>query len=540
MERVIQTLRNGTLPREGAGSTDGQLLERYLSCREEAAFAALMHRHGSMVWGVCRRTLRSQQDAEDAFQATFLVLVRKAACIKPREKVANWLYGVAHQTAVRVRATAAKRRRREKQVTAMPEPTTKGQTDKEGLEALLDEELSRLPEKYREVIVLCDLEGKTRKEAARHFHLPEGTVATRLATARAMLARRLVRRGLPVTGGALAALLAQGAASACVPASVVSCTIKAASLFAAGQVTAGGVFSLTAVSLAEGVLKTMLLNKLKITTVVLLALATLGAGAAAVAQQVLAYKPPEPLHTATRAAGQAGKESKLVESDLKTLSGVVQEVDAGTGLLTVEHNRELRTFTVAKDAAIRINGKPGALAGLPRDAHVALGLSADEKTVRRIESGGPELYGLVKSVDAEKKTLTLEVSHGGGEQAFRVARNAAIVIDGKRGKLAGLPTGANVTLSAFEDHQTVQSIQARGQWIGRALVKAVDPSASTLTVEYGHEPINGEKALPVAKDASIRIDGKPGKLAGLPVGACIDLTLGADQKSIRRIQAKSP
>src|SRR5262249_46858507 len=174
--------------------------------REESAFAALLRRHGPMVWGVCRRLL-PYHEAEDAFQATFLVLVKKAASVKPRELVGNWLYGVAHQTALKARATAARRRGREKQVAAMPEPEAAQRDLWDDLRPLLDQELSRLPDKYRAVIVLCELEGKTRKEAARHFRLPEGTVASRLATARAMLARRLARSGSAVSGGALAALL---------------------------------------------------------------------------------------------------------------------------------------------------------------------------------------------------------------------------------------------------------------------------------------------------------------------------------------------
>src|SRR5262245_6792101 len=122
LRQVLQTLRGATLPAEEASQTDGQLLERYLRSREEAAFAALVQRHGPMVWGVCRRVLAGHQDAEDAFQATFLVLLRKAASIVPRQMIANWLYGVAHLTALKARATTARRRAREKQVTAMPEP----------------------------------------------------------------------------------------------------------------------------------------------------------------------------------------------------------------------------------------------------------------------------------------------------------------------------------------------------------------------------------------------------------------------------------
>src|SRR5205823_3225276 len=193
MSEVIQHLRR--VLRDGAGLADGQLLEDYLSRRDEAALAALVLRHGPMVWGVCCRVLRNHQDAEDAFQVTFLVLVRKAASVKPRELLANWLYGVAHQTALKARATAAKRRARERQVMEMPEPEVAPQDLWHDLQPLLDQELSRLPDKYRIPIVLCDLEGKTRREAARRIGCPEGTVAGRLARARRMLAKRMARHG---------------------------------------------------------------------------------------------------------------------------------------------------------------------------------------------------------------------------------------------------------------------------------------------------------------------------------------------------------
>ncbi len=292
LRQIFQTLCGATLQHEEAGLTDGQLLERYVRSHKSTALAALVSRHAPMVWGVCRRVLRRHQDAEDAFQATFLVLVRKAASIVSKELVANWLYGVAHQTAVKARATTAKRYTREKQMTAMPEPATEQQEPEDDLHLLLDRELSRLPDKYRAVLVLCDLEGKTRKEAARHFRLPEGTVASRLATARTMLAKRLARQGLPVSGVvALAAVLAPKGASASVPSAVTASTIEAAALFAAGQATAPGVLSVKAVALAEGVLKTMLLTKLKIATALLLAVAFISASTAALTQRVLADKP---------------------------------------------------------------------------------------------------------------------------------------------------------------------------------------------------------------------------------------------------------
>jgi RNA polymerase sigma factor (sigma-70 family) len=263
----ILHLRWAVLLRDGAGLTDGQLLEDYISRRDEMALAVLVHRHAPMVWGVCRRLL-SHHDAEDAFQASFLVLVRRAASIVPRQMVVNWLYGVAHQTALNARATAARRKKWERQVTQMPEPTVTDQDLWGDLQHVLDEELSRLPDKYRAVIVLCDLEGKTRKETAQQLGVPEGTVAGRLARARVMLAKRLTQRGVALSGGALAVVLSQKMASAGVPTLVVSSTIKAASLFAAGQ--AAGVISVKVAALTEGVLKSMLLTKLRIASAVLL------------------------------------------------------------------------------------------------------------------------------------------------------------------------------------------------------------------------------------------------------------------------------
>jgi RNA polymerase sigma factor (sigma-70 family) len=223
------------------------------------------------VWGVCRRLLHNHHDAEDAFQATFLVLVRKAADV-PKEGVANWLYGVARQTAVRLRVTSAKRGRRETQVVNMSEPTAPEVRDAD-LQRAVDEELSRLPDHYRGVVILCDLEGMTRREAARQLGIPEGSVASRLARARAMLAKRLTRRGI-VLSGSVAAVLS--AASASAPPALVASTIKAAILLAAGQ--AAGVISAKVAALTEGVVRAMFLTKLKIAAVVVLVVATLTGG----------------------------------------------------------------------------------------------------------------------------------------------------------------------------------------------------------------------------------------------------------------------
>jgi RNA polymerase sigma factor (sigma-70 family) len=162
------------------GLSDGQLLQRFLARRDQAAFASLVRRHGPMVLGVCRRILRNSHDAEDAFQATFLVLVGRARSLAGRTVVGDWLHGVAYRTALKARARDARRRVKER---AMPRSEAFQECLLPEWHALLDRELNGLPEKYRRLIVLCDLEGRTRREVARLLHCPEGTVSGRLSRA---------------------------------------------------------------------------------------------------------------------------------------------------------------------------------------------------------------------------------------------------------------------------------------------------------------------------------------------------------------------
>lgn len=295
LNQVIQHLLADCGP-DGPGMTDGELLARFLSSRDDDALAALVRRHAAMVWGVCCRLLRNHHDAEDAFQATFLVLVRKAADV-PRQAVANWIYGVARQTAVRLRATAAKRGRRETQVVNMPEPTV-AQVREADLPSVLDEELGRLPDHYTGVIILCDLESMTRKEAARQLGIPEGSVASRLARARLMLAKRLSQRGVVFSGGSVTAVLSAGSASASAPPALVASTIQAASLLAAGQ--AAGVISAKVTALTEGMVKAMFVTKIKSVSTVMLVVAAFASAAGLIYQTRAAGPPASP--TSGRAA----------------------------------------------------------------------------------------------------------------------------------------------------------------------------------------------------------------------------------------------
>jgi RNA polymerase sigma factor (sigma-70 family) len=287
---VFQSFRRAALRQDGCGMTDGQLLECFLADREEAAFEALVRRHGAMVLGVCRRILRNSHDAEDAFQATFLVLVRKATSLGRRETIGNWLYGVAYHTALKARATAGKRRAKEAQARDMPTRIEVGKDLQSELLLLLDQELKRLSDKYREVVVLCELEGKTRKEAASQLGIPEGTLSGRLTTARRILAKRLCRHRLAFSAGLSTAL--PNDASPSVPAPLVVATVRSAVLFVAGK-AAADLISANAAALAEGVLKTMLLTKLKTLAAVLVVLSVAGAGLGVLAQRQLFGQKPD-------------------------------------------------------------------------------------------------------------------------------------------------------------------------------------------------------------------------------------------------------
>ena len=275
LNAVLCYLRRAVLPAEG-NTSDGQLLQRFLATRDETAFEALLRRHGRMVLSVCRRILSNLADAEDAFQASFVVLVRKAATVAGHASLGGWLHGVAYRTALKARATRARQLAKEKQM-ARPEAVCDQGSPWSELRPIIDEELGRLPDKYREPIILCDLEGQTRKAAAQRLGCCEGTLSGRLARARVILAKRLAQRGLALSGGAMAVTLAANAATAALPVPLVSSTVKAAALVAAGHAVAGA-FPASVAALTEGVLKTMSMSKVKLVFVVALAVSLAGAG----------------------------------------------------------------------------------------------------------------------------------------------------------------------------------------------------------------------------------------------------------------------
>jgi RNA polymerase sigma factor (sigma-70 family) len=287
---VIHRIRDLVGPRGAGAPSDAQLVALFADRRDEASFAELVRRHGGLVLGVCRWLLDDYHAAEDAFQATFLVLARKAGNIRKRQSVASWLFGVAYRIAGKARAATARRRAREQEWCPMSRDDPTGDLVWRELRPVLDEEVSRLPDKYRQPVVLCYLENKSNVEAARQLGWSKGTVSGRLARARALLRARLTRRGLALSGGVFAVALAQKATAAVPPALGLS-TVKAAALVAAGSAAPAAAVSASVAALAQGAVQAMLMTKIKIVTALVLTIGALGTGAAFFTSSVFGQAP---------------------------------------------------------------------------------------------------------------------------------------------------------------------------------------------------------------------------------------------------------
>jgi cytochrome c peroxidase len=299
---ILQLIRRVVEDERVRQLSDQVLLERFSEHRDEAAFTTLLYRHGPMVLDVCRSVLRNEADAEDAFQATFLVLARRAGSIRKTASVGSWLHGVAHRTALKARAKSATREKNEARAPGPPASDADDLAWRE-VRQVLHEELTGLAGRYRDPLVVCYLEGKTQAEAAAQLGLAKSTLKERMERGRSLLRARLVRRGLgPAALLAAAAWPAAGSASVRVP--LAASTVGAATLFAGGQ-AAMTVVSAKVAALTEGVLKTMLLTKLKLATVVLVGLALLAAGASLTRFPAQAGEPP----TAEGARPEPGKPS---------------------------------------------------------------------------------------------------------------------------------------------------------------------------------------------------------------------------------------
>jgi RNA polymerase sigma factor (sigma-70 family) len=355
----------------GDQRSDAELLAQFSQSRDETAFRELLRRHGNLAWGVCLRVLGHQQDAEDAFQATFLALARRASSVRKPQSVASWLYRAAYHLSMQLRRVQARRRAREgraAEATQRARDMGEGVNHKRGLAAdpleaagweetvtLLDEELSRLPDIYRSPVVLCDLEGRSHTEAARLLGWPVGTLKTRLQRARELLRSRLVRRGLTLSAGALTGLVAATATRGAPPAALTEATFTGAVSFAAGG--AAGAASAQAVRLARGMVYAGLLGKLKTALVGLLVLGLVGSGASALlappaAAQARPAEPAAALEPAPDARGDAFGDP-LPPGALARLGTVRWRNGPGLSQFTFDPSSD-RVVTAGSDGVLRV------------------------------------------------------------------------------------------------------------------------------------------------------------------------------------------
>lgn len=301
---VVRHIRELVDAGKAREQTDGALLRAFLGRHDQAAFEALVQRHGSMVLRVCRRTLGDAHDTEDAVQATFLLLAQRASSIRKRGSLASWLHGVAYRMATHAKRAAARRRAHEAGARTAEPPDPAAQAAWRELQAFLDQEIEHLPEGLRAAFILCCLEYKSSADAARQLGVEEAALRQRLSRARKVLKERLARRGVSLTAVLAAAALGANGALAAVPRSLVASTVKAASLIATGKAATAGLVPIKVAALIEGVQKAMFFTKLKTTAVVLLTVALAGTGGGLVTYRALA-------------AGQQGDDAaraiKLVE-----------------------------------------------------------------------------------------------------------------------------------------------------------------------------------------------------------------------------------
>jgi hypothetical protein len=439
----------------------------------------------------------------------------------------------------------------------LPEPAALVQDSSADLLALLDQEISRLPERYRVSLVLCDLEGRTRREAAQQLGLPEGTVSGRITTARRLLAKRLTRRGVTLSAGALTGTLARSTALAGTPAAnLTTATVKAAMFMVTGKLAGTSALPASVAALVQGVLKMMFLTKLKIAAVVVLSIVAVAT--CMLTCQALAQKSaPSPAP-----GSEPAKEAAVPQS--REVSGTIKAVDVTRSTITLHGGKRSptdRNFPLAGDVKVFLDDGTGDRLGfqLGKAADLSAGLFA---TLRLAEKGeaaavwleGPTIQGVLQAVDKANNTITAKITVEKGkppaDKTYSLARDVKVLVDHAKPRdklhpapgvaLADLPIGTVVQLKLSAHQSKVAVIRAAGPSVS-GVVKAVDAAKGTLSITMSvkkGEPLV-DKTFVVAKDAMISLDTgkprnklKPQGLDDVPAGAIVTLQLSLDQRLV--------
>lgn len=495
--QIDRLLQSGTL----TGLTDAELLERYIERRDEVAFEALVRLHGPMVLGLCRRLLSDRQDVDDAFQTTFLILVRKAPTLRDRTLLANWLYGVAYRVAIRLRKKTAKRDAGKQPSDRLDEVASDRAEPAEHADWLpiLDQELTRLPEKYRGPLILCYLNGQTHEQSAGKLGIPVGTVRSRLARGRDLLKRRLERRGVApsVVTIALGGSPTKTALLATVPGSLVNGTLVSASRFLSIQsaTTALSAGTTSAISLAQGVISAMFLSQLKVAGLGLLATGAVASGVAL----AVSSSPG----TARRDAVLPN--SAAVDAPMPTQTLVAQSHRSEENL-SASNYRPLEVVSlVSREAAVNDPLKQGQIHLLQARLEI---VTRDYLRMKTLVQRGTipqqiadDTYGKVELIQAEIKDLieTLEGDRVRLELELAKA-NAETAIGAARVKIASRTVERNTRLNARIKGAVSDEDQAVGDdqlALAEAQMKSsqVDSDAAKAMIKLVDRRIEAAKAV---------------------------------------------
>jgi RNA polymerase sigma factor (sigma-70 family) len=470
LRAVIRRLSSRLGVREAGTQDDADLLRRFLDHRDETAFEVLVWRHGTMVLGVCQRLLRDAHAAEDAFQATFLALAREAGRVARGESVGGWLYRVAYRVALKAKARDLRRGERERQRPGPPASPAPEDAAWRDLRLVLDDEINRLPSKYRQPVVLCYLEGKTNVEAARELGCPAGTVATRLAWARRRLRSRLTRRGVALPAVALPAALGADGARAAPPAPLVEATVRLGAAWATGRAVAAAA---PPVTLAEGVVRMLVLDRLKRVTLIVGVVAVLAAAAGVGSYRVLAGKAPR------ESAAPAPAPPDAPPPDARQV--LAQALDAARA---IEDPAERVTVLVQ---LAHLQGKAGDQAGGLKTLVQAL------QVARTLEEETPKGMALREIAGAQ-------VRLGNVPGALRTAglleqaahKNHLLFLIACQQAQEGDLAGALRTAGAITDYQRDGALEA----VARAQARAGDVKAAVRMAEgLKHQPLSRGGAL---------------------------------------------
>jgi RNA polymerase sigma factor (sigma-70 family) len=447
MQNVLRYVRRLAAIDDARSSEDGALLRRFVETRDEDAFAAILARHGPMVLAVGRRVLHNQQDAEDILQAAFLVFARKAATIRRGDSLRSWLYGIAYRLALRVRAKAIRQRTQENLDAVPAEAMTVSD-----LQPILDEELERLPEKYRLPILLCCLDGKSRDEAARELGWKEGAVKIRLERGRELLRNNLGRRGIALPLAFATAWLIPQAAHAALPTRLSAATMEAANRLAAGEPIADLVPQSVA-SLSQGMIQSLAAAQAKFFAMTGGALLSVLALAGYFAWSIsVPPKMPPPMALFKIPEAQPAAPPPAIEAPApQTLVGTLRGMnEARTTIVIRDHEKDV-SIPLAPNYLVAIEGDPASLRDIKPGSRVEIEFSA-EGFAAALRAEGPIARMRFESLEPDGSAMTFQAGDGGKKRTLPLRPSARL--DAVE-RLRQISVGAEVAVQLTHDRESI-------------------------------------------------------------------------------------